>query len=113
MIIIVGYVGLCFAMMQYVGGGKVVSVSAVPTVMNGFTSDVVSVYNSGAAVVYVQVNSTGTAVSNAAAAGTAVPIPANVSYTFDARDKRDAKGLITSVAVVTASGTATAYVSWY
>ena len=97
----------------YTGGGRMVSVTTVPTVLTGFAADIVSIYNVGTAVVWAQVNVSATTVSNAAAGGTAVPIPANTAYKFDQRDKQQARGVLTTVALVTSNSTATAYVAWY
>lgn len=110
-------VGLCMgglAATAATGGGKVIAVTAVPTLVTGLTADVVTVYNSGADLVWAQVNvATGTAISNAAVAGTAVPIPANVAYTFDMRGKSEAHGLIRTFGIVTTNTSATVYVSWF
>lgn len=96
------------------GGGQVVAVTTVPTVITNLTVDVVEVDNiTGSDIAWVMINASGTAVSNAAAAGTAMPIQAGAKFLFDTRDKDAVRGKISSVAIVTTNATATAYVRWF
>jgi len=96
------------------GGGQVVAVTTVPTTISSLDVDVVNIHNvTGSDILWVLFNSSGTAVSNAAVAGTAVPILAGQTRSFDTRSKKQVLGSISSIALVTTNATATAYVDWF
>ena len=84
------------------GVGAEETATTTATQYTGFKAHKLSILNNGSVTVYVLVNATAAELDTAIAAGTAVPIPAGSSFTFDTQ----AKDTIFSFAVEPASGTA-------
>jgi hypothetical protein len=87
------------------GWGKTVTVSpdAVATTLTN-TVGSLSVFNTSGFLVHAQANTSMVAFSNAVAAGTAVPIPNNSSFTFDGKSKNSIQNVFVKSAVA-ATGT--------
>jgi hypothetical protein len=65
------------------GYGRTVSVTEVTSRIDGFTANKLSIYNAGAATVYALPNLTTNEFNVHYAAGTTIPIPGGMSFTFD------------------------------
>jgi len=69
------------------GWGLTVSVEPTVASSRDFTVNQLSVYNSGAGVILVQVNTTTNDFTNAIVAGTTIPVPGGMSYTFNSESQ--------------------------
>lgn len=94
------------------GEGKILSVSTTPAKFT-WTNEIfntLSVYNSDATnTVFCLINTTTNVLATRIAAGTAIPIPAKASFTFDAQAHEN----ISSICYATTNGAATAYAAGY
>jgi len=91
------------------GWGKVVSATTTPQIIDGFTANEVSVYNSGTERVFVLANTTTNTMTSAIATNIAIPINGGTSYTFDA----NARDQISNVGVATTNSTSTVLIAAY
>lgn len=89
------------------GWGGSSTVTTTPQRLTGFTLNKVSVLNLDSAnpLVFALVNCTTNVLAGRIVSGTAVPIPAGQSYTFDFNGQQN----ITSLCLATTNGTAVAY----
>jgi len=85
------------------GWGKVVTASTTCQRVTGFTGNTVSLSNVGAVRVFTLANTTTNVLATRIAAGTAIPIPAGGTFTFDGNGQAH----VESVCLATSNGTAT------
>ena len=95
--------GLAVAQMYTTGFGTSATASTTHVQLKGFVANSVSVYNTDASEpVFALVNSTTNVLGTRITAGTAIEIPGQAAYTFDAA----AHSSISSVSYATTNGTA-------
>lgn len=91
--------------------GKKVTVTATTQVVTlPREARTISVYNSGAADLYVDVNSTTSELDSKVSSGWALPIPANSVFDIDVRTQSLSE-LIETIALKSSSGSLTVYIS--
>lgn len=104
--------GIVVAATWRTGEGKILAATTTPAKFT-WTNEIfntLSVYNSDATnTVFCLVNTTTNVLDTRMTAGTALPIPAGASYTFDAQ----AHGEISSICYATTNGTATVFAAGY
>lgn len=69
------------------GWGGSVTATTAPVQATGFVANGVSVYNAGTNAVFALVNCSTGVLATRITAGSAIEIPANMSYTFDCQTK--------------------------
>jgi hypothetical protein len=102
--------GLLVAATWGTGEGRIVAVSTTHTnIVFTTTVNTVSLHNSGTNNVFALVNSTTNALITRITEGTAVPVPAGGTYTWDAQ----AQASIRSLCMATTNGAAVCYLGAY
>lgn len=91
------------------GWGKTVNATGTSQSVAGFTANSVTVLNASAGTLYALVNIDTTTFDARVAAGTAIAIPASMSFTFDSQGKDS----IANVCLVTTGKTNVCYIGAY